>query len=163
MWSSESHITPFSSFYKCASPWVIGLAQGLWLLLHPGCWALTGTPLGILSVLCHGDPGALDLWDQNLHLLQQFFDGVDVGMGRLIALVLGNWVGQPTNFPSWTPQGQSLQYGPWASSQQAARSGSSFLFSHPRLTHLHPHYQGHLYCFAQSAWPALLPATGGKG
>ena len=69
---------------------VIGLVQGLWLLLHYDCWALIGTPLGYPVVaLCRGGPAALGLQDLSLHVLQQITDGVDVGVGQLIALILG--------------------------------------------------------------------------
>jgi hypothetical protein len=34
-------------------------------------------------VLCHGDPVALDLQDQDLHVHKQFIHGVDVGVGQL--------------------------------------------------------------------------------
>ena len=40
-------------------------------------------------VLCHGDPAALSLQDQLFCLLQQFIDGVDVGVDQLKALDLG--------------------------------------------------------------------------
>lgn len=50
----------------------------------------TGTPLGYpVAVLCHGDPAALYLQIWPLHMLQQFIDEVDVGVGQIIALVLG--------------------------------------------------------------------------
>lgn len=38
---------------------------------------------------CHGDPAALDLQDWPLHVLQQFIDGLDVGLGQLKPLELG--------------------------------------------------------------------------
>ena len=38
--------------------------------------------------LCHGDPAALVLQDQRLQMLQQFIDGVYVGVGQLQALSL---------------------------------------------------------------------------
>ena len=40
-------------------------------------------------VLCHEDSEALDLQDWPLHTLQQFIDGIDVGVGQLKALDLG--------------------------------------------------------------------------
>ncbi|KAL6031843.1 hypothetical protein STEG23_030819, partial [Scotinomys teguina] len=65
------------------------------LPLHIG-WALTGAPLRYPVVaLCHGGPSALILLDQFLHVLQQFIDGMGVGLDQLIALVLGlggNWI-----------------------------------------------------------------------
>ena len=61
---------------------VFGLARGLWLLLHCQYWIVTGIPLEYsLAVLCHGDPTTLDLQDWPLHKLQQFVDGIDVGVG----------------------------------------------------------------------------------
>lgn len=53
-------------------------------------------------------PAALGLQDRSLHVFQQFIDGVDVGVGFLIALVLGLgdiWVGQPASSPSSSSQG----------------------------------------------------------
>lgn len=36
---------------------VIGLARGLWSLLHYQCWVLGGTPVGYPFIdLCRGDP-----------------------------------------------------------------------------------------------------------
>ena len=52
-----------------------------------------GSSLGLLLLpcvmegLCH--PVTLDLQDWPLHTLQQFIDGVDVGVGQLKALDLG--------------------------------------------------------------------------
>ena len=41
-----------------------------------------GAPLGYpVVVLCHGDPVVLDLYVHPLHVLQQFVDEVDVGVG----------------------------------------------------------------------------------
>ena len=57
----------------------------LCFLLHYQCWALTGTPLGYPAVaLCCGNPAALGLQDQFLHMLQQIPDGV----GQHLAVVL---------------------------------------------------------------------------
>jgi hypothetical protein len=42
----------------------------------------TGSSLGLLSdvLLCHGDPAA-SVWEEQLiHVLQQFINGVDVGV-----------------------------------------------------------------------------------
>ena len=51
---------------------------------------LTGTPLGYpIVALCHGDPAALGLPDWPIHLLQKIIDEVNVGVGQLIILVLG--------------------------------------------------------------------------
>ena len=53
-------------------------------------WILTGTHLSYPVVaLGHGDLVVLDLWDWSLHTLQQFINGVDVGMGQFKALDLG--------------------------------------------------------------------------
>lgn len=58
---------------------VIGLVQGLWLLLHSQYRVLTGTPLGYPVVaLCHGEPAALDVQIWPLCLLLQIIDEVDV-------------------------------------------------------------------------------------
>ena len=104
---SESYSKAFSAYIfpcKCPLHRVIGLVQGLWLLLHYDCWTLIGTPLGYPVVaLCHGGPAALGLQDLSLHMLQQITDGLDVGVGQLIALILGLggfWVSQPASCPS---------------------------------------------------------------
>ena len=53
-------------------------------------WIVTGTPLRYPVVaLCHGDPVALDLQGWLLRMLQQFIDGVDVGVGQQEVLDLG--------------------------------------------------------------------------
>ena len=66
--------------------------------------ALAGTPLEYLSVALYcGDPAALGLQDRPLHMLQQITDGVDVGSGQVINLVLGlgsDRVGIPTRVSS---------------------------------------------------------------
>ena len=79
--------TPFlGNVHYCER--AIGLVRGLWLLLQ--YWILTGTPLRHRVVaLGHGAPAALDLQDWTVHTLQQFIDGVDVGVNRLKALHLG--------------------------------------------------------------------------
>jgi hypothetical protein len=58
------------------------------------CYTINaGSSLGLLLLpcvmegLCH--PVTLDLQDWPLHTLQQFIDGVDVGVGQLKALDLG--------------------------------------------------------------------------
>ena len=60
-------------------------------------------PLGYFAIfLSHGDPAVLDPQFQHLHVVQQSTDGVDVGVGQLIALVLGlggSWFGQTTRSP----------------------------------------------------------------
>lgn len=62
----------------------------------------TGTLLRYPAVaMCHGDPVALILNDQTpLCAAVQITDGVEVGVGKLITLLLGNYrVGQPASFP----------------------------------------------------------------
>ena len=62
--------------------------------------------------LYHEDPVALHLQDQALQRLQQFIDGVDVGVGQLKAPDLGlsvSWVGQPSIL-IYTPPGPVLQH-----------------------------------------------------
>jgi hypothetical protein len=83
MCHSVSHSTPFCAHIftcKCSLQGIIGLVQGLRLLLRCRHWILTGTPLGCLVIaLCHGDPAALDLQDWLLYTLRQVVDEVDVG------------------------------------------------------------------------------------
>ena len=38
--------------------------------------------------MCHGGPAALDFEDLSLHELQQFINGIDVGVGQLKVLNL---------------------------------------------------------------------------
>ena len=70
---------------------------------------LTETPLGYpVFVLCHRDLVTLGLQDWPLHVLQQIIDGVDVGVGQLIGIVLGLGgcgVGQQVSFPSSSTPG----------------------------------------------------------
>jgi len=104
---SVSHSRPFhpNSFtYKRSLQWVTGLVQGLWLLLHYQYWIFTETPLGYPAiVLCHGDPAALVLQDQSLHVLQQFIYEVDV-WGRPTQIptvhIWGRCWGGPTQIPT---------------------------------------------------------------
>jgi hypothetical protein len=95
------HSIPFclqSFTCKCSLQWII-----LWSGLRP----LVSTTLSILDphwdsswtscCCCDGDLAGLDQQDWSLHVLQQFIDGVDVGLGRLrgLDLVLGrSWIGQ---------------------------------------------------------------------
>ena len=73
---------------------ITGPVQGLWLLLHYEYWILTRTPLGYPVVaLCCGDPVTLNLQDWPLHILQQFINGINVGVSQLKALDLGLGVG----------------------------------------------------------------------
>lgn len=58
------------------------------------------------AALCDGAPAALNLHVMSLHMLQQFIDEVDVGVGQLTVLVLGlsgSWVDQSASFYSLTP------------------------------------------------------------
>lgn len=74
---------------------------------------LTGISLGYnIAALCHGDPIAMHLQVQLLHMFRQIRDEVGVGMGYLVALVLGlngGEVGQPASLPPSPPPGQGLQ------------------------------------------------------
>lgn len=68
---------------------LIGLVRGLWLLLFPGYWAITGSALGYhIAALCHRDPVALDLQVWPHPMLQQLIDLVGVGVGQLVDQVL---------------------------------------------------------------------------
>ena len=61
-----------------------------------------------IVALCHGDPLVLDLSNQTLRTLEQFIDGVDVGMGQFKALDLGLRSvldGQTTSSPTLMPSG----------------------------------------------------------
>lgn len=52
-------------------------------------WNLTGTSLRMPAVaLGHGDLIVLDVWDQPLRALEQFINGVDVGVGKFKPLGL---------------------------------------------------------------------------
>lgn len=44
---------------------------------------------GPVVALCYGDPAALVMQHQPLHLLQLFIGGVDVGVGQLNTVSLG--------------------------------------------------------------------------
>lgn len=58
---------------KCLLQCVLGLVQGLWLLLHFPYSILTRTTLGYpVAALCLGDSAALIQQEQLLHMLQQF-------------------------------------------------------------------------------------------
>lgn len=88
-----------------------------------------------VAALCHGAPAALDLQVMSLHMLQQFIDEVDVGVGHLTVLVLGpsgSWVDQSASFHSLTPTSRASS--PALSQvdsilQKAARSWVSSAFS----------------------------------
>ena len=63
----------------------------VWFKAVGFCYTIdVGPALGLLlDILCHGDPSALSLKDQSLHMLLQIIIWVDVGVGQLITLVLG--------------------------------------------------------------------------
>jgi hypothetical protein len=106
--------------------------RGLWLLWHHQYWILTGTsPSYPVVSLCHGHPGVLD-WP--FHVLQEFTDDVDFGVGQLKALGLGlrdSWEGQSTGSSLYVLSGQTFQRcSSWASQffhQQEAGGSSSVL------------------------------------
>lgn len=53
-------------------------------------WSLTGTPFVYpIVVLCHEVPATLVLQDWSLHMPLWITDGVDLGVGQLIILVMG--------------------------------------------------------------------------
>lgn len=53
---------------------------------------LAGTPPGhLVAALCPGDPAALALQDENLHVLQQLTDVDDIAVGSLLELFC-TWV-----------------------------------------------------------------------
>jgi hypothetical protein len=78
-------------------------------MLHCQYWILTGTPPGCHVVIpYHGDPAVLDLQDQPLYKIQQFTNGVYVGLGQLKVLDLslgGSRASQPASSPAPTPPG----------------------------------------------------------
>lgn len=88
VWHSESHsklLCP-DIFIQCSLQEVIDLVQGLWLQLCYLCWTLTET-LPVVT-LCCGNPAAVGLGVSPFHVPQQIVDGVDVGVGQFITLVL---------------------------------------------------------------------------
>lgn len=69
---------------------MVGLVQGVWLLLYHQYWTLKETGLGYPAVdPSHGDPAAMVQQDRPLHALQHVIDGVDVGAGQLTGPDLG--------------------------------------------------------------------------
>lgn len=118
VWSVETHSLPFRPFiftHKCSLP--RGSAHGSGSRSGLSCTsiaALAGTALGYpVFVLCHGDSAVLDLEVHPLRLLQQFIEDVNVGVGQLLALLLGlggSWVGEHASFPSSSLPGQALQH-----------------------------------------------------
>lgn len=93
LWSNKSHcepLCPYISTCKCSLQRVICLVWGPWSPLHIRCRASTRTLPGRPdATLCYGDPAALFLWVRFLYVFQQIIDGVDVGAGQVITLVLG--------------------------------------------------------------------------
>lgn len=112
----ESHTLVHTSKLVSVHCNTIGLVRGLWLLLFPGYWAITGSALGYhIAALCHRDPVALDLQVWPHPMLQQFIDLVDVGVAQVVDQVLdlgGSWIGQPASFPSPSVPGRTLQHSP---------------------------------------------------
>lgn len=62
--------------------------------------------------LIHGDPAALVLQNQPIHILQQLIDDIDVGVDQLKAQDLGLGGGQPTSSPEPVPKGTSVLHCP---------------------------------------------------
>ena len=91
---SVSHSTPFCSHIfmcKCSLPMSSGSRP--WLLLYYQYWILTGIPLRYPVVgLCHGDPAALDLWEQLLrafsHSSMGQFKSLDLGLNDIWSVLL---------------------------------------------------------------------------
>lgn len=86
-------------------------------------------------------------------MLQQFINMVDVGVGKLITLVLGlggSWVVSLPTFPYWHQQAKLFSIAPASSPlQPAARGGAVVLLSGP---------QGWLTCIHTTrAYCAVLP------
>ena len=77
--------------------------------------------------LCHGDPAAaLDLQDDTLHVLQQFVDGVDAGVGKLRE----SWIWASAEAELARPSALLLCPGEgWASSPHHATRASSTVVS----------------------------------
>ena len=80
----------------------------VWFEASDFCYTIdTGSSLGlILDILllscCCRDHTALDLQDWFLHISQQIFDGMDVGVEQLIAMVGPGWL------QGWSDQQLSL-------------------------------------------------------
>lgn len=100
VWHSESHSKPLcpDNFIQCSLQEVIDLVRDLWLQLHYLCWALTET-LPVVT-LCCGNPTAVGLGVSLLHVPQQIVDGMDVGVGQFITLVLS--LGSSWEAPEWS-------------------------------------------------------------
>ena len=89
---SVSHRIPFCP-YILSCQCLLQMVQGLWLCytVNTKSWPGLGYPV---VAPCYGDSAALAL--QPPHVLQQFTDEVDIGVGQLKALDLGlggSWVG----------------------------------------------------------------------
>lgn len=78
---------PLLANVHCSESLVWFEASGFCYTINPG------TSLGLVGypvvALCHEILVALDLQDLSLHVLQQFTDGVDTGVGQLKAQNLG--------------------------------------------------------------------------
>lgn len=164
--------------------------HGLRPLASGNYWylTLTGTPLGYLVNLHHRDPAALEMPSWPLCMLEKFLDRVDVGVGQLIALLLGlvcSWVGQFSNSSLSTRSSSSvLPRLVHPKGQQQAMVPCSPALTPLWQTHVHLYHQDQIYCTAQARcracsseyctkWgtrralmtsgPSLSPATGSKG
>lgn len=154
--SSATHFLPHISTCKCSFRRVIGLVQGLLLVLYYQYWILTGAPLGNPVVsLWPGDSSALDLQDC-LHALQPFIDRVDVGKGQLKTLDLGlrgSRAGQLDSSPVPTPPGHThsnTALASWSSASASKRSGWLFYSCVLGPAYPIPSHQCHLYYAAQA-------------
>lgn len=143
VWHSELHCRPFIHTSLLASVHCRKSLESLWSGLKPlvsvtlailgPYW---GTPLDYPAVaLCGGDPAALGLQDPSLQVFQQIADGIDLGVGQLITLVLGLGscrVGQPASSPLSPPPRWALLHPPGkftlCSDKQGARPSRSIFF-----------------------------------
>lgn len=129
----------------------MGLAQGLGSAAPP-LWPLAGTALGYPGfALCHGDSAVLDLEVHPFRVLQQFIEEVNVGVGQLLALLLGlgsSWVGEHDSFPSSSLPGQALQH----CLAQVSSPNAAYKEKGPVLLILGPQIR----VFCVSSTPALL-------
>ena len=110
-------------------------------------------------VVCHRDPAILVLQDQPLHMLQQFIDEVDVGVGQLKTWTWA-WVAAASVSPPALlylhHQGQLSYYAqvkvsPAYQSDRASKGQGqiSCSYSPPRSALPCPLYQDQLYCTTQ--------------
>lgn len=125
---SVSHSVPFWPHIfscKCSLHWVVGLVQGLWLLLLSQCWICPRVLLSYPFVACVME--ILKVWICKTHLfhtLQQFINEVDFGGGPTQSprsrpgLVKSSRVGQSVTSPTPIPLGEFSQIAP-ASSHSA--------------------------------------------